>query len=372
MTKNTFGDLLTIIKRLREGKAANTPMNKADIERLFAQLTTAKKQRSVFACSGFAFRFSEANKGSFSNVVLSLSALQNYDDQPFVVCVVRPTSLDFLLANTTFLKRISHSSHHLTVDNVRGSFLGHDILSEYDDIPNIPANFERLFALHQPFTWGENLERLVAATNAIAARSTRFEITPDLLATILQAPSRAAKAHAHPDAINFIRQELDDKVHSNAQSLLAAAALDNVNIRGNTIEQIITGALNRHDLDDLTFDLPTGRLTVDIKTKLLDRASAPKAYNIDKLLRLLAAPGSIFEFFFIGIHAERKLIKTALISIFDPIIIRSTRIQTHWAGRNSRGVTQLTGDITEIFEPRYQPSVDEPQGIALLRRFAER
>jgi hypothetical protein len=258
------------------------------------------------------------------------------------------------------------------VDNVRGSFLGHDIFSDYDEIANSPENFERLFALHQAFTWDESLERLVAATNAIAARSTRFEMTPDRLAKILQAPSRAAEALAHPDAVHSIRKALDEKVHSNAQILLAAAALDNVNIRGNTIEQIITGALNRHDLDDLTFDIPNGRLTIDIKTKLLDRPSAPKAYNIDKLLRLLTASGSVFKFYFIGMHAERKAIKTALVSIFDPTIIRATRIQTHWAGRNSRGVTQLTGDITEIFGPHYQSSVDEPQAIALLRRLAER
>ena len=104
MTNNAFGDLLTIATRLHEAKAANPAMNKADIERLFAQLTATRKQRSVFACPGFAFRFSEANKGSFSNVVLSLSALHSYDDNPFVVCVVRPRSLDFLLANTTFFE----------------------------------------------------------------------------------------------------------------------------------------------------------------------------------------------------------------------------------------------------------------------------
>jgi len=41
------------------------------------------------------------------------------------------------MANTTFLKKISHSSHQLRVDNVRGSFLGHDIMREYEGIENI-------------------------------------------------------------------------------------------------------------------------------------------------------------------------------------------------------------------------------------------
>jgi len=372
MNKSIFQDLLNIISRLSQLKAASHALNKADIERSFVQITGSEKLRSVFSCPDFAFRFSEANKGSFSNVVLSLSALRKYDDKPFVVCVIRPYIIDFLLSNTTFLKRISHSSHQLTSDNVRGSFLGHDIFSTYDDITNEPINFEQLFALHQAFTWDENLERLVAATNAIAARSTRFEVTPDRLATILEAPSRSLKALSNPDVIASIFKLLNEKIHSNSDALLAAAALDNVNIRGNTIEQIVTGSLNKHNLDDLTFEIPAGRITVDIKTKLLDRASAPKAYNIDKMLRLLATNGSVFEFFFIGIHAEDKIIKTALVSIFDPTILRATRIQTHWAGRNSRGVTQLTGDMAQIFEPQYRPSIDEPEGIALLRRMAER
>jgi hypothetical protein len=372
MNKEVFQRLMAITSQLSQLKTADCTLNKAKIERVFAQIVNSEKQRSVFPCQGFAFRFSEANKGSFSNVVLSLSALQKYDEEPFVVCVVRPEKLEFLLSNTSFLKRISHSSHNLALDNVRGSFLGHDIFSIYDDIINEPSNFEKLFALHEAFTWEENLARLVAATNAIAARSTRFEMTPDRMATILEAPARSLSALSNPDAIASIFKLLNEKVHANSDALLSAASIDNVNIRGNTIEQIITGALNKHNLDDLTFETSVGRITVDIKTKLLDRGSAPKAYNIDKMLRLLAVGGSVFEFFFIGLHADDRIIKTALVSIFDPTIIRATRIQTHWAGRDSRGVTQLTGDIAQIFEPRYTPSIDKPEGIALLRRLIER
>jgi Leucine-rich repeat (LRR) protein len=372
MAKGVVHSVIEIINQLSRIKSANNALNKADIEREFAQLTGAEKRRSVFVCADFAFRFSEANKGSFSNVVLSLSALQKYDNEPFVVCVVRPDDLAFLLANSTFLKKISHSSHNLTTDNVRGSFLGHDIFAVYDGIQNVPENFEILYALHEPFTWEENLERLVAATNSIAARSTRFEMTPDRMAIILDAPARSKRALSNPDVIYSIFKQLDEQVHANREALLDAAALENVNIRGNKIEQIITGALNKHNLDDLIFETNKWQITVDIKTKLLDRASAPKAYNVDKMLRLLAMDRSVFEFFFIGLHAETKIIKTALVSIFDPTILRATRIQTHWAGRNSRGVTQLTGDLMQIFDPRYRPSVDEPEALALLRRFAER
>ena len=65
-----------------------------------------------------------------SNTVLSLSALQKYDDKPFIVCIVTPDTNYMMLANSTFLKKISHSSQELRVDNIRGSFNGSDIMIE--------------------------------------------------------------------------------------------------------------------------------------------------------------------------------------------------------------------------------------------------
>ena len=141
-------------------------------------------------------------------------------------------------------------------------------------------------ALHTEFSWEENIERLVEATNAIAARSTRYQGTAEDIATILTAPARAASAIKTENFLDTER-ELSRIVERHREALLQAAALDNVNIRGNTIEQIITGEVNAHRIDDLSFNLVNGlQLVVDIKTKLLDKASAPKAYNIDKMLTI--------------------------------------------------------------------------------------
>jgi hypothetical protein len=364
--------LQEVISALEGFKAERPDSNKADVELFFAKLTKLAKARSVYVGVDYALRFSEANTGSFSNVVLSLSALQKYDSLPVVICIVRPDRLDFRLSNSTLLKRISHSSHHLRVDNIKGSFLGHDIADEYEGIPNRPERFEELLASHAEFSWLENVERLVEATNSIVARSTRYQITPSALALILNSPQRADIALRAP---HFAKTERDlaDIIQQNQEKLLRAASLDNVNIRGNTIEQILTGTVNAHRLDDLVFPLPnSGRLIVDIKTKLLDRASAPKAYNIDKMLSLLAESETVFAFFFIGLNASARRADSRLVSIFDPAIINATRVQTHWAGRASRGVTQLTGDLSRIFDPRYIPSVDIEAGIMLLKSFIER
>jgi hypothetical protein len=357
---------------LRAFKASHPTANKAALEAELVAKAHLRKERSIYIGDGFALRFCEANTPSFSNVVLSLSALQRYDAVPVVICIVRPNRVEFRLANATFLRRISHSSHTLRTDNIRGSFLGHDIMDQYEEMPNLPEYFEDLFAMHREFTWEENVVRLVEGTNAIIARSTRFDVTPAILPVVLEAPARAAAAIATAPFRDAERR-LSALIERHRDELLRAATLDNLNIRGNTIEQIITGEVNAHRLDDLSFGLTGGaELIVDIKTKLLDRGSAPKAYNIDKMLHLLARRGSVFALFFVGLDAANGALYTRLVSIFDPIILGATRIQTHWAGRASRGVTQLSGDLSRMFDGNFRASVDVRGGQALLKQFIER
>ncbi|MGN0709314.1 MAG: hypothetical protein ACI4LM_03615, partial [Anaerovoracaceae bacterium] len=107
------------------------------------------QDRKVFYCPDFAVRFSKSKGKRMGNTVLSLSALKKYDDAPFIVCIVTPSRNYLMLANSTFLKKISHSSQDLRVDNIRGSFNGGDIMAEFDSLENSPENFRRLFAYHE-------------------------------------------------------------------------------------------------------------------------------------------------------------------------------------------------------------------------------
>src|SRR5262245_10362747 len=193
-----------------------------------------------------------------------------------VVCVVGSTRVRFLLANSTFLKKISHSSHDLRVDNVKGSFNGSDILTDYEGLANQPQNFERLFELHAAFTWSENLERLVEATTAIAARNLRFDARAEQHAMILAAPKRAAVALSST-WFAAVEQELRAIVRHRQAEIVRAAAVENVNLRGNRVERLITSGENAHELGDLRRDFDGAELIVDVKTKLSDRLSAPKA-----------------------------------------------------------------------------------------------
>ena len=92
------------------------------------------RDRSVYYSQYFAIRFCQSKKSSasFSNTVLALSVLQKYDEKPFIVCLVTPDRNYLMLANTSFLRKISHTSQELRVNNIKGSFLGTDIVRVYE------------------------------------------------------------------------------------------------------------------------------------------------------------------------------------------------------------------------------------------------
>jgi len=347
-------------------KRSNLGSRKQQLQDAYTGAFAPRRARSVLVGDGYALRFSEVQTGSFSNTVLSLSALQQHDHNPFVVVVVRPDRLEFLLANSTMLKKVSHSSRDLRIGQVRGSFNGSDILREYDGLTNTPANFESLFALHAAFTWEENVERLVETTNSIVPRDTRFDPSADQVSLILSAPERAAGALT-TEAFSAIRRELVGTVEEQAATILKLAEIDNVNIRGNEIEQLISGGQSEHRLDDLKRQYLNGYLSVDIKTKLLDRASAPKAYNVDKMLRFLAQPDSVAAVLAVGIDLSGHRLHATLIPVLERSLLAVTRVQHHWAGRGSRGVTQLSGPFTQIFDDRYEPTVPIAQARVFLQ-----
>jgi hypothetical protein len=136
--------------------------------------------------------------------------------------------------------------------------------------------------------------------------------------------------------------------------------------------QIITGAGSSHSLEDYsrTFTIGTG-VKVDIKTKILSLKANPKGYNIEKILKTLALGNTVFSFFFVGISIESRSIVTRLVSIFDKSILNATKELDLWAGRNSRGVTQLTGNLSHIFDHEFSESIDVMQGREFLQKLID-
>lgn len=354
------------------------------------------QDRKVFHNQFFAVRFcySKSASASFSNTVLSLSALEKYDKIPFFVVLVRRNSDNtVLLANSSFLKKISHSSQKLSMDNVRGSFNGSDIIRVYDNKSNSPENFDFLFALHQGLDWEDNLSRLVEATSNIKPVNPKFKPSEIETANIYNSVDLAYDFVTSP-AFGILENDLNERCGRCRNEILIASHIENNNIRGRLIESLITSderkrqAIidNMHDLEkalpvydtknglgDYCRAFDNGYTYTDIKTKVIYLNSNPKAYNIDKLLKQMANSKSIFLFFFVGID-EHAIFRTLLCSVYHRQLIEGTVLQFHWAGRNTRGVAQFNGSVIDdmLRAPEFRNDIDLPKAKAFLQELLNR
>jgi hypothetical protein len=231
-----------------------------------------------------------------------------------------------------------------------------------------PRISRQVYELHAGFGWDENLERIVAATSAITPTGRRFEPTAAEGKSLLRAPETSNEAE-RGGRMGRIEKNLQARLAEREKDILRASETGNVKLRGDAIEYLLTGKKTVHGLEDSVFEEKGEiRVLVDLKTKVLDLSSSPKLYNIDKTLRELAAGATVFCVFLIGIDRENKQVTGRLVDILDSKLIAMTRIQFHWAGRNSRGVTQLSGDINAFFDAGFSREVDARVAREFLQR----
>lgn len=381
--KSSLTDLISLI-------CSNDGINdKATLTRLVSHQFDLTCDRSVYYTDDFAIRFSKAQGPNLSNTILSLSNLAKVDDRPFIVCVVTPHKNHMFLANSTFLVKISHSSQQLRINNIRGSFNGSDIMKEFNGYRNEPSNFDYLFRIHEQVGFEGNLERLVAATNDIHPSGQKSVFDERGIQNIMQSPARALEFISSTD-YQTLKRELDDQVKRFQKEILIAALIENVNIRGAVIEYLIAGEdeylrselirallskngslpkiTNRHSLGDYAREFEKYMTETDVKTKIMILNSNPKAYNIDKMLDFLSTDRSVFMFYFVGLDPTR-IVNTTLTSMFQTDLCNTTIVLSHWAGRNSRGVTQFEGKIIEDVIKAPNNTMDITIAQNLLNRF---
>lgn len=338
----------------------------------------------VFSCPDFALRFCYASGKSFGNTVVALSRLVNFDDRPFIVCVVTPYENVLLLANTTFVSRISHSSQGLSGGKIRGSVNGPDILRRVYGLENTPENFEELFSLHERIPFNQNLERLVESTASIVPKKRSFDPSGRGLDNISNAPFRAIDFFRSEEYLNLLG-DLDWRVDSMSKEIAIASSIDNVNIRGRVIEYLIASDdedtkarivyclhnrlplprfRTKNSLGDCCGYYGRFNTATEIKSKMLYKTSNPKGYNIDKLLAFLAEPESVYMVYIVGVD-ENGRTNAALCSVFDERLMRATVRQPHWAGRAVRGAAQfMGGGLVEILnKPDCRIDADSATGF---------
>ncbi|WP_130471250.1 hypothetical protein [Candidatus Magnetaquicoccus inordinatus] len=356
--------------------------DKAKLAQIVYKQFKLTKDRSVYSRSEFAIRFSSAAGEHFSNTVLSLSNLHKVDNRPFLVCLVTSQKNYLYLANSTFLRKISHSSQKFRVDNIRGSFNGSDIVRKFENIDNNPENFAKLYNIHEVIGFEGNLERLVEATNNISPSGQKFNVDENARINIIAAPLRTCEFVKSPDMLE-LKRDLDEKVEKFKNEILVASLIENVNIRGRIIEYLIAGedeqlrqniidALNKkqslppfkteNKLGDYCRNFGSFYTETDVKTKIMVLNSNPKAYNLDKMLEFLSLSNAVFMFYFVGIEPY-KVVNTILLSLFQSKLLSSTILLKHWAGRNSRGVSQFDGKVIEqlILNPQVDIDVTKAQ-----------
>ena len=272
--------------------------NKAKVEEEVTQKYHFIKDRKVYHNNYFAVRFSYSKSASdsFSNTILSLSALEKYDKIPFFVVLVRQSADNLvLLANTTFLKKISHSSHQLSMTNIKGSFNGSDIMRNYDGKENSPINFDYLFAIHQGLEWEDNLARLVDATSNIKPTNQKFIPSEEEKNNIYNSVIRAESFVTSPN-YTILNDDLNERCNKCRNEILVASHIENTNIRGRLIEALITSdeeerlqiIENLHDMENAlpSYDTKNGLgdyyrefknadTYTDIKTKVIYLNSNP-------------------------------------------------------------------------------------------------
>ncbi len=370
--------------------------NKTSVENDVTHRYHFVKDRKVYHNQYFAVRFSysKSSSESFSNTVLSLSALEKYDKIPFFVVLVRQSADNLvLLANTTFLKKISHSSQELSMTNIKGSFNGSDIMREYNGVLNEPNNFDNLFAIHQGLEWEDNLTRLVDATSNIKPVSQKFEPSNVEKQNIFHSVERA-KNFVKSKNFSTLNNDLNERCNKCRKEILIASHIENTNIRGRLIESLITSndeerefliknlkdlekALPSYDtkngLGDYRVEYKDADTYTDIKTKVIYLHSNPKAYNVDKFLKQMADSRSVFMFFFIGVD-ENDIFNTLLCSVYHGELIDNTIMQFHWAGRSTRGVAQFNGTaIDEMLKMgSFKNVIDKNKATRFLNKLLER
>ena len=259
-------------------------------------------------------------------------------------------------------------------------------MRSFEGVVNAPENFEFLFTSHENYTFEENLERLVEATNNISPTGRKFLPTESQIDCIRDSVNRSESFLAS-DEYRILDDDLCKRVRAVESEIAIAAFIDNVNLRGRIIEYLITSEDDLKDtlirclrnksplpeiftadeLGDYEREFEHYLTETDIKTKILFLSSNPKGYNIDKLLAFLSEEKSVYLIYVVAID-NNKRISTRLCSMYNRQLLSGTRIIKHWAGRNSRGVTQYDGRSLEEIVFDFDESIDVAEAQDFLTK----
>lgn len=358
-------------------------VDKRKLEAMLASTLGLKKVGKLWVSSSYAIRVSSSKKDSptFSNTVLGLNKLLDFDSKIPVFCVVvQPSIIRSFLMNSSFINKLSHSAQTLSVDKITGSFNGNNILREVAGLKNQPENFKELYLIHVKNLREDPSAQLVRIINASKSSELKSKnpkaqprlFSPTDLQNIKDALNRTRSFVSSPH-FNTLREKLRRSAMQHAKPIVQAAKIQNSTMRGRVIEYLMCAPASQekddlikaleqdnfcfldtfcpvdHAFGDHLETLGDFSVAVDVKSKLSGTKSNPKAFNIEKFLEFHKSPNSVFLFFFITINQEKGIIKSPrLTPCLESNLLEGYLTQKHWSARGSRGTTQMTLKSLEV------------------------
>ena len=330
-------------------------------ELLLKEFKLEKVDRNLFAHKDFKIRVASTNSNSpkLGNTFKSFNSIIKYDDLPIILMIVSPNQIYYRLVNLTFIKKVSHSSKLLEVSKIRGNLNGPDIMSEFNGLENSKENFDKLFSMHLLENKKENIERIIRETHNIKASvSTGKKISVSLkdFEQYIKTENKLLTSKEFSIIENTDRKKI---LNLSKEIIEIFETVDNVNVQGNSIEQLITGSGNTHGIEDTIYESLYGKIKIDYKTKNLGKQASPKAVDINKLVETIAE-GNRFLFQLVEYNPENKKISTCLFSPFEEFVINNSLVQHHWSGRGSLGHIQFNNKVKgkNIYENRKEINIE--------------
>ena len=131
-----------------------------------------KLDKALLVGSQVVLRISQMQEvGNEEVSLIAFRKVCDYDDRPVLICVMSSRGMRLVLANTTCIEKVSERSYKLTNDNLIGGVFESDVRSAVDGVANLPANFATLWAAHKASDRKANIERIVATTQEMHART---------------------------------------------------------------------------------------------------------------------------------------------------------------------------------------------------------
>lgn len=345
-------------------------LKEKDISKKLIEKFDLKLYKSILYNEFFAMKISLCNKKNYSNSVTSLKNLIKFNDVPILNLVMKKNRIDVYLINLTLIKKVTHSSPNLEINNICGSIVGSDIIKNKFQFDNCLDNIDILFKEHLENDLNQNLKRII--NNTKSAKSKKQKFIPSEHEKKLIFDSINSSYIFIKNYYEIFTNYISELIKNNEKQIIELRKIENNKVRGTELENLFKNIsdvknLNKHDLGNFEIDYNGFTIKINVISKLIDKKGSPKDYNIDKILKFLSQGNTIYLNLIVGIGDN--FVKSRLISIFDEKLINNINITDKWSGFNRKGCTQYSNETMNMVLDNNENIIDFESSKEMLDKF---